>query len=87
MPAIVVIFPTYVLCFPMLVPMGLSSYANRSNVIGAIVQVVLVGGLFATGAFGAATLCIAASISEVSVFLYRFWAVWSHRKLMPNGSH
>lgn len=82
MPAIVVILPTYVLCFPMLVPMGLSRYANRSNVIGAIVQVSLVGVLFGTGSFDARALCLAASASEVSVFLYRLWAVWSHRGLI-----
>lgn len=82
MPAIVVIFPTYVLCFPMLVPMGLSDFANRSNVIGAVVQVVLVGALFLTGTFSAPSLCFAASVSEVSVFLFRLWAVVSNRHLL-----
>lgn len=82
MPAIVVIFPTYILCFPMLVPMGLSSHANRSNVIGAVVQVSLVALLFVTGMFSAPALCLSASISEVSVFLYRLWAVVSHRNLL-----
>lgn len=82
MPAITVIFPTYVLCFPMLVPMGLSSLANRSNVIGAVVQVVLVVVLVVTGTFSAPTLCLAASVSEVSVFLFRLWAVISNRHLL-----
>ena len=85
-PAIVVILPTYVLCFPMLVPMGLSRYANRSNVIGAIVQIALVGILFATSAFDARSLCLAASASEVSVFLYRLWVVWSHRSLIRQSA-
>lgn len=82
MPAIAVIFPTYTLCFPMLVPMGLSALANRSNVIGAIVQAVLVVVLFTTGAFSAPALCLAASASEVSVFLFRLWAVVSNRNLL-----
>lgn len=82
MPAIVVIFPTYVLCFPMLVPMGLSSLANQSNIIGAVVQIVLVIGLFVTDAFSAPSLCLAASASEVSVFLFRLWAVVSNRHLL-----
>lgn len=82
MPAIVVIFPTYILCFPMLVPMGLSTLANRSNVIGAVVQVVLVVALFATGTFSAPALCLAASASEVSVFLFRLWAVVSNWHLL-----
>ena len=81
MPAIVVIFPTYILCFPILVPMGLSRYANTSN-IGAVVQVVFLSGLFATGTFSAPTLCVAASTSEVVVFVYRLWAVISHRELL-----
>ena len=82
MPAIVVIFPTYVLCFPMLVPMGLATLANRSNIIGAVVQVVLVVALFVTGTFSAPALCLAASVSEVSVFLFRLWAVVSNRHLL-----
>ena len=86
MPAIVVIFPTYILCFPMLVPMGLSNLANRSNVIGALVQVLLIGILVATGTFSAPTLCIAASASEVSVFLFRLWAVVSNRHLLRKTS-
>ena len=84
MPAIVVIFPTYILCFPMLVPMGLADFANRSNVIGAVVQVALVGALFLMGTFSAPSLCLAASASEVSVFLFRLWAVVSNRRLMQN---
>lgn len=85
MPAIAVIFPTYVLCFPMLVPMGLSTLANQSNVVGAAVQVVLVVALFATGAFNAPALCLAASASEVSVFLFRLWAVVSNRHLLKKA--
>ena len=84
MPAIVVILPTYVLCFPMLVPMGLSDLANRSNVVGAAVQITLVGALFLTGTFSAPLLCLAASASEVSVFLLRLWAVVSNRDLLKD---
>lgn len=82
MPAIMVIFPTYILCFPMLVPMGLSDYANRSNVVGAVVQVVSICILLVVGRLNAVTICMAASLSEVSVFAFRFWGVWSHRDLM-----
>ncbi len=85
LPAIMVIFPTYVLCFPMLVPMGLSRYANRSNVVGATVQVLLLCALLAVSELDARTLCVAVSVSEVSVFLYRLWAVWAHRdRLQPS---
>lgn len=82
MPAIMVIFPTYILCFPMLVPMGLAHYANRSNVIGAIVQIALLIFLYVSNSFSVQALCVAASTSEVTVFAYRLWAVWSHKERM-----
>ena len=82
LPAICCIFPTYILCFPMLVPMGLSNYANRSNVVGAIVQIASLMVLFVTGYFSAVTLCLAASLSEVAVFIYRAYAVIRNRGLM-----
>lgn len=74
MPAIAVILPTYIVCFPILVPMGLSDYANKSNVIGAFVQLFLLSGLGVSGNLNAATLCVAVSISETSVFAYRLYA-------------
>ena len=77
-----VIFPTYILCFPMLVPMGLAHYANRSNVIGAIVQIALLIFLYVSNSFSVQALCVAASTSEVTVFAYRLWAVWSHKERM-----
>ena len=82
LPALMVIFPTYIICFPVLVPMGLSKQANRSTLVGAGVQLVLLVLLFASGHFSAASLCVAASISEVSVFLYRLGVMVIHRDLM-----
>lgn len=82
LPAILVIFPTYIVCFPILVPMGLSQQANRSSVLGAIVQIALLAVLFASGAFSAVSLCIAASISEVVVFVYRLATMLKHRERM-----
>lgn len=79
LPALLVIFPTYVVCFPILVPMGLSRQANRSTLVGAVVQIVLLLLLLASGWFNAMTLCVAASISEVTVFLYRVGTVLAHR--------
>lgn len=70
-PAMAVIFPTYLICFPILVPMGLSSQANRSNIIGMAIQLGLLCVLLPTGNLNVYTLCISASLSEVSVFLYR----------------
>lgn len=74
-PAMAVIFPTYIICFPMLVPMGLSRQANQSTFVGLAVQLVILALLFITGTFNVYTLCLSASASEVSVFLYRLAAL------------
>lgn len=80
-PAIAVILPTYIVCFPILVPMGLSGYANKSNVVGAVVQLLLLSGLSWSGNLNAISLCIAVSISETTVFAYRFFAAVVYGRL------
>ena len=71
LPIMVVILPTYILCFPVMVPMGLSKYANFSNVIGMIIQLCGLIVLFILGKLNIYSICILSSIAEVSVFLYR----------------
>ena len=78
LPIVVIILPTYILCFPVMVPLGLSKQANFSNVIGLFVQVA---GLFLLTAFRCLdvySLCILTSISELMVFLFRLYAVIHH---------
>lgn len=76
LPIMVVILPTYILCFPVMVPMGLSKYANMSNVIGMIIQFMGIVFLYIIGKLNVYTLCILSSIAEVSVFLFRlFWVI------------
>lgn len=75
MPAIVVIFPTYVICFPVLNSLGLSKYANLSNIIGAIIQVCVLVVLVLSKNVTVYSICISSSITEVIVFLYRVY-VW-----------
>ena len=82
LPAMVVIFPTYILCFPTLNPIGLSKYANLSNVIGCAVMLLLLAALFLLDSVNVYSLCIAASISEVSVFLFRAGVAWKYRDRM-----
>lgn len=79
LPAIMVIFPTYIICFPMLVPMGLSEKANFSNVIGAVCQIVCLALLLITNNLNAITLCLSSSCSEVAVFIYRFIILLKNR--------
>lgn len=84
LPIMVVILPSYILCFPVMVPMGLSKYANMSNVVGMIVQLVGLALLFATENLHIYSLCLMASASEVSVFLFRFSVValnWKKRAI------
>lgn len=78
-PAIVVIFPSYVMCFPVLVPMGLSRQANLSNVIGLISQISLLSILAASGNLSVYSLCMATSVSEMLVFFYRCGVVYRNR--------
>jgi PST family polysaccharide transporter len=75
LPIIAVIFPTYVLAFPVMVPLGLTKYANLSNVIGLVIQVILIASLLALGRLNMYSLCISASLTEVSVFFFRLIVV------------
>ena len=81
MPAILVIFPTYVICFPVLVPLGLSKYANLSNVFGAAVQLVFLLALAFSHRIDVYTICISSSVTECLVFLFRLsaWLICSRR--------
>lgn len=81
-PIMLVIFPTYILAFPVMVPMGLTKYANLSNVFGMCIQLALIGVLLAFGRLTVYTLCGITSITEVSVFLFRLIVVIIHRDRM-----
>jgi len=81
-PAIAVILPTYIICFPILVPMGLQKYANMSNVVGMFVQAALLLLLFSVGKLNVYSVCMSASISEVSVFAFRLGVMIHFRERM-----
>lgn len=81
-PAMAVIFPTYIICFPVLIPMGLSRQANASNLVGLVAQILLLLALFCSGQLNVYTVCISASISEVLVFLYRLGTMIRYRERM-----
>lgn len=80
LPAIMVIFPSYVICFPVLVPLGLSSRANFSNFIGLCVQLFALIILVVTDYFNVYTMCLATSAAEVSVFIYRLSVIARYQK-------
>lgn len=81
MPAIIVILPTYLICFPVMIPMGLSKYANLSTVVGAIIQITLLGCLVLLNSLNLYSLCIITSITEVIVFLFRLGAILLRKRL------
>lgn len=80
LPAIMVIVPSYIVCFPVLVPLGLSAQANFSNFIGLCVQLASLAFLVLTSSLTVYTVCLATSAAEISVFLYRVLAVVRYRK-------
>lgn len=80
-PILVVIFPTYILAFPVMVPMGLAKFANISNVIGAIVQIALLSLLIAMNMVNVITLAVVSCVSEMSVFVFRTGVVFKYRNM------
>lgn len=80
LPAIIVIVPSYVICFPVLVPMGLSNYANASNVVGLCVQALTLGVLAMLSRVSVYSICLATSLSEWTVFLFRLMTVLRYKK-------
>ena len=80
LPIALVLFPSYILCFPVLVPMGLQKYANLSNGIGAVIQIAGLAILYVCRKVDVYSLCILASVSEVSVFLFRLIVVLCNHK-------
>lgn len=85
-PAIMVIVPSYIICFPVLVPLGLSAKANFSNFIGLCVQLILLAILACTRSVSVYTVCLATSCAEVSVFLYRICAVVNYVKTVHSDN-
>lgn len=70
-PVIIIVLPTYILGFPMMTPLGIANHANRSVIYGAIIQIILLAILWATNNLGLISICVATSITEISVFMYR----------------
>lgn len=82
LPTLLVIFPTYIICFPVLNPLGLSNYANMSNVFGAVLQIILLLLLILFNQINVYTICISSSITETSVFFFRLFVWIKNRNLI-----
>lgn len=79
-------FPAMLFGFPVLSPMGLSKHANLSNVFGAVLQIIQVGVLFATGHLTAVNICIITCITEIATISYRLFIVWKYRHLLGKSN-
>lgn len=75
LPIMVIILPTYLLSFPVMVPLGIRKYANLSNIFGAIIQVFLLIVMFTNDIMSIKMLAMISCITEVSVFVFRFLVV------------
>lgn len=81
LPIIVIILPTYILCFPVMVPLGLSRQANFSNVVGLITQIAGLALLTLSKRLNVYSLCILTSVSEIMVFIFRLFTVIHHVRM------
>ncbi len=79
-------FPSMLFGFPVLSPMGLSKYANASNIFGAAMQVVQLTILFLSGHLTVVAICIATIITESATLSFRLVVVWRYRHLMKAES-
>lgn len=86
LPVGVVIFPSYILGFPMLTAMGISKYANYSTIFGSVFHMIMLGVLFLCGQVNMMSLALSVSITETVILLYRIVVIFKHRHLLkPSG--
>lgn len=80
-PTALIAFPSMVLGYPTLSPMGLSKFANFSVMAGSVLQIVQLVILFATGMLSVVTVCIATILTEALVLGVRVAVVLKHKHL------
>ena len=78
-PIAMVVFPSYLLAFPTMNPLGLSKYANFSNILGATCQILFLLLLWLFNSLNVISFCIISSITEIIVFLYRLIIILRHK--------
>lgn len=80
LPALWCSFPSMVFGFPVLSPMGLTKYANLSNIFGAVIQIVQLLILACIGSITVSNICIATCITEICTLIFRVGVVYKNRK-------
>nr|WP_293994841.1 oligosaccharide flippase family protein [uncultured Fusobacterium sp.] len=79
LPIIIVIFPSYLIAFPVMAPLGLSKYTNYSNLLGAALHMLMFSYILVTGELNAKNVCVISSITEVFIFLYRMLVIFLYK--------
>ena len=82
LPVGVVIFPSYVLGFPMMTAMGISKHANYSTIFGSVFHILLLAVLYFTNNINMMTLAISVSATETVILAYRMIVIFKNRHLM-----
>jgi PST family polysaccharide transporter len=82
LPAAVLTLPNYILSFPTLGPMGLSSWANYSVMIGSCVHLVNLVILYFTGNMNMISLAAMLSVTEAIILVIRIVVIVKHRDKM-----
>lgn len=86
MPVAFLAFPAMLFGYPVLSPMGLSKYANMSNVFGAGLQILQIITLLSVGQLNIITICLATVLTEFSTLTFRVLTVWRNRHLLHRKS-
>lgn len=73
-------FPAMIFGFPIMSPLGLTKYANLSNIFGAFIQIIQMIILLIAGKLSAVNICIITCITEILTMLYRIGVVGIHMK-------
>lgn len=85
-PTALIAFPSMVLGYPTLSPMGLAKFANLSVIAGSILQVLQLMVLFAMGMLSVVTVCIATIFTEALVLSVRTVVVLKNKHLLKDTS-
>lgn len=85
-PVVFFSFPATMFGFPVLTPMGLAKHANRSVIIGAVLQLTMIAVIHFTAGITPERICIATCITEIFTCLYRVAVVYKNRHLMKEST-
>lgn len=81
-PVVFFSYPATIFGFPVLTPMGLTKHANRSVILGAALQLLMIAFIHLTIGITPTNICIATCITEIFTCAYRVAVVIINRRLI-----